>query len=402
MNRFPTLPRTAGTRRDFLKSTTAVAATAVAGTLAAPAIVRAQDEPVKIGALLPFSGGLELFGEQGIMGIELAVAEVNEAGGVLGRQVEVVRADNATDPRTTVERAGQLVQRDEVLAMVGPITSAARDAVAPTVERLRTPLLYATDYEGGVCSDYIACYSALPDHYVDPFMPYLMEQFGDSFYLFGADYVWPQKMNESINRVVAAAGGSVVGEEYTPWGVRDFAATIRNIEQSGATVLVSTLPGADGITFLKQVHSYGLKDQLKIALMGFNENYLAGFSTEEVEGITGCAHFISTLDRPEAQDFVGRAKARFGDDATISFYVDSHYGITRFFLNAVERAGSFDKDAIMAALGDQDLVVGNGTVHMRADDRHVDLNMLIHEARDGRLEMVEYIGRIDATSQCGA
>ena len=314
----------------------------------------------------------------------------------------MVRADNATDPRTTVERAGQLVQRDEVLCMVGPVTSAARDAVAPTVERLRTPLLYATDYEGGVCSDYIACYSALPDHYVDPFMPYLMEHFGDSFYLFGADYVWPQKMNESINRVVAAAGGSVVGEEYTPWGVRDFAATIRNIEQSGATVLVSTLPGADGITFLKQVHSYGLKDQLKIALMGFNENYLAGFSTEEVEGITGCAHFISTLDRPEAQDFVGRAKARFGDDATISFYVDSHYGITRFFLNAVERAGSFDKDAIMAALGDQDLVVGNGTVHMRADDRHVDLNMLIHEARDGQLEMVEYIGRIDAADQCAA
>ena len=116
----------------------------------------------------------------------------------------------------------------------------------------------------------------------------------------------------------------------------------------------------------------------------------------------GCAHFIQTLDRPEAQDFVGRARALFGDDAVISYYVDSHYGITKFFLNAVERAGSADKEAIMAALGDQDLVVGNGTVHMRADDRHVDLNMLIHEAHDGRLAMVDYLGRVQAADQCAA
>lgn len=397
-----TLKPPAATRRSFLASSAAVGAVAAASTLAAPAILRAQDEPIRIGALLPFSGGLELFGEQGIMGIEMAVREANAVGGVLGRRVEVIRADNATDPRTTVERATQLVQRDGVLCGIGPITSAARDAVRPTMERLRTPLLYATDYEGGVCSDWMACYSALPDHYVDPLLPYLTQNFGDAFYLFGADHVWPQKMNEAITRVAGDLGASVVGEEYTPWGARDFASAIRNIDGSGATVLISTLPGADGITFLKQVHSYGLKDRLKVVLMGLNENYLSGFTTEEVEGIMGCAHFIQTLDRPETLDFVGRAKALFGDDAVISYYLDSHYGITRFFLAAIERAGSVEKAAIMAAIGDQDLVVGNGSVHMRADDRHVDLNMLIHEARGGRLELVDYLGRVEAAGQCAA
>ena len=157
------------------------------------------------------------------------------------------------------------------------MTSANRDAIQPTIERHKTPLLYATDYEGGVCSRYITCYSALPEHWVEPFIPFLQEGYGDSFYLFGSDYIWPQKMNEAIRRAVGEVGGEVVGEEYTPFGVKDFTPTVRKITGSGAKVLVITVVGADAITFVKQFVAAGGKADTTIAFFGYSENYLSGF-----------------------------------------------------------------------------------------------------------------------------
>lgn len=381
-----------------------VAAGSLAGAGAAiagfPAIVRAA-EPLKLGMLLPFSGGLELFGQQGEQGIRLAVEEFNN-GTVLDRKIEIIKADDKTDPKTAVERAGQLIRRDKVAAIIGPVTSANRDAIKSTIERGKTPLLYATDYEGGVCSPFIACYSALPAHYVDPLIPWLAKAAGAQagFYLFGADYVWPQKMNAAIKTAVARANGKVVGEEYTPFGVKDFAPTIRKIADSGAKVLVLTLPGADGVTFVKQFVAAGMKDKVRIAFMGFNENYLPGFTGSESDGIVTCSHFIQTLDRPEAKDFVARQRKRFGANATVSYYVDAHYGITRFYLDAIQKAKSAKPEDAMKAIVNQTITVGNGPVTMRADDRHVDLNMLISEARGGQLHMLEYIGKVVAPNQC--
>ena len=402
-SKFESLPPKSPHRVDATRRRL-VAAGSLAGAGAAiagfPAIVRAA-EPLKLGMLLPFSGGLELFGQQGEQGIRLAVEEFNN-GTVLDRKIEIIKADDKTDPKTAVERAGQLIRRDKVAAIIGPVTSANRDAIKSTIERGKTPLLYATDYEGGVCSPYIACYSALPAHYVDPLIPWLAKAAGAQagFYLFGADYVWPQKMNAAIKTAVARANGKVVGEEYTPFGVKDFAPTIRKIADSGAKVLVLTLPGADGVTFVKQFVAAGMKDKVRIAFMGFNENYLPGFTGSESDGIVTCSHFIQTLDRPEAKDFVARQRKRFGPTATVSYYVDAHYGITRFYLDAIQKAKSAKPEDAMKAIVNHTITVGNGPVTMRADDRHVDLNMLISEARGGQLHMLEYIGKVVAPNQC--
>ena len=258
----------------------------------------ADNDPIKIGIVLPLSGGLELFGQQGIQGAKMAVAEINAAGGVLGgRQFELIVEDNKTDPKTAVEKAKKLILRDKVHAILGPITSANRDAMTPHMSKLRTPLLYATDYEGGVCNRYVFCYSAIPDHYIKPFIPYLIDNYGDSFYLFGADYVWPHKMNAAIKTAIAAQKGSVLAEEYTPFGVKDFATTIQKIRKSGAKVLILTLPGADGQTFVKQFGEFGLKEQVKIAFRGFNDNYMSGLTGDQAEGIGEAVIGIESADR---------------------------------------------------------------------------------------------------------
>ena len=383
------------TRRTFLGGMASAAA------LSVPAIARAAGEPFKLGLLLPFSGGLELFGQQGLQGAQMAIDEVNAAGGVLGRQVELIQADDKTDPRTAVERATQLIRRDKVNAIIGPVTSANRDAIKSTIEKGKTPLLYATDYEGGVCSEWIACYSAVPAHFVDTVVPYLSSTKSAKFYLFGADYTWPQKMNAAIKAKVAELGGTIAGEEYTPFGVKDFAPTLRKIADSGADTVILTLPGADGVTFVKQMHAAGLRDKVRLSFLGFNENYLSGFTAAESEGIIAPLPFMQSLDRPETKDFVARQQAKFGENAVVSYYAESHYGLTRFYLEAVKKAGSDDKAAIMQALPGQTMTFGNGEVTLRASDRHVDLNMLIAEVKNNKLALAEYIGKTVAPSQCG-
>ncbi len=109
-------------------------------------------EPIKIGAVLPFSGGVELYGRQAKLGLDLAAKDINAAGGILGRPVEVVYADDKTDPAVATDVTRRLIERDGVVALVGPITSRNLDAIVPVVESLKTPLLYATNYEGGKCS----------------------------------------------------------------------------------------------------------------------------------------------------------------------------------------------------------------------------------------------------------
>ncbi len=374
----------------------------LATSLAAPAILRAA-EAIKVGILQPFSGGLEALGEQGAQGTILALEEANAAGGVLdGRMFEIVRADTKTDPKTAVEKTNELSQRDQVNAIFGPVTSANRDAMQSTIERFKTPLMYATDYEGGVCSRYITCYSALPDHWVAPLIPHVVKNHGSKLFLFGSDYVWPQKMNAAIRSTAEANGGSVVAEEYSPWAVKDYTATLRKIDNSGADVVVLTVVGADAVTFVKQFTAAGMKDRIRIVFFGFSENYLAGLTTEESNGIVTAANFIATLDKPEAKSFVDKVHAKFGGDAIVSNTVDAHYMLTRFYIDGVKRAGTDDKEAVLDAMVDNTLMSGNGEVHLRASDRHADLNVLIAEAVDGNMVVKEDLGRIVAASQCAS
>lgn len=372
----------------------------LAGTLAAPAIVRAAG-PIKVGVLQPFSGGLEALGGQGAQGTVLALEEANAAGGVLGgRMFEIVRADTKTDPKTAVEKTNELSRRDQVNAIFGPVTSANRDAMQPTIDRFKTPLMYATDYEGGVCSRYITCYSALPDHWVAPLIPYVIANHGSKMFLFGSDYVWPQKMNAAIRATAEANGGTVVAEEYSPWAVKDYTATLRKIENSGADVVVLSVVGADAVTFVKQFTAAGMKDKIRIVFFGFSENYLTGLTHQESNGIVTAANFIATLDKPEAKAFVDKVRGKFGDDAIVSNTVDAHYMLTRFYIEGIKKAGTDDKEAVLDAMVDKSLMSGNGEVHLRASDRHADLNVLIAEALGGEMIVKQDLGRIVASSQC--
>ncbi|MCC3305752.1 substrate-binding protein [Sneathiella sp. HT1-7] len=384
-------------RRKFMG---AMGATAMASTIGMPAI--AAGKSIKIGAVQPFSGGLELFGNQAKMGLDLAVAEINAGGGIMGHQVEMLYEDGKTDPKTSVEKARKLIERDEVMAISGPITSAGRDAMAATMERGRTPLLYATNYEGGICNRYLFSFNTVPNQDTAPLIPYLKEEgLGDSYYMFGADYVWPRNMFKTAKGIIGDIGGTTVGEEYTPFGVKDFSSIIRKIADSGAKILLFALPGADGITFIKQAEEFGLTKKMTIAFLGFAETYLGAFGEGKGEGMYAGVPFVARSPEPGVQDFVAKIRKANGDDAVVSFYVMTHYNSLIALKGGLEKAGKIDKEAMIDGMAGLSFEIPTGPARITENDHHVAMNMYIARTSNGTLNIAKKLGVIEPAPQCG-
>lgn len=387
-------------RKIFILSLVIGLALSIGAGFASP--VSAAKGPIKIGVVLPLSGGFEIYGKLGLRGAKMAVAEINNAGGVLGRKLKLVVLDNKTDPKTSVANMKKAILKYHVVAVLGPVSSAARDAMTPVADKYKTPLLYGIDYEGGVCNRYVFLYSAIPSHDQDKLIPWMAEHYGKTFYVFGYDYVWPHKMAEAIKRDVKKAGGRVVEIEYTPFGVKDFAPTINKIAKSGAKILMLIVPGADGFTFIKQFTEFGLKKKIKIVALASDENYLKALTPEQSEGIFTALPFLASLNKPEARDFVARQKKMFGKDVVVTWATCSHYALVKLLANAIKKVGSLNKEKIIDAMGDQTITVGNGPETMRASDHHVILNMLIGEFTHGKLIVKKDLGRVVPPDQCKA
>ncbi|MBO0333734.1 substrate-binding protein [Sneathiella sp. CAU 1612] len=384
-------------RRKFIG---AMGATVVASSIGMPAI--AAGKTIKIGAVQPFSGGLELFGNQAKMGLNLAVSEINAAGGILGHKVEMLYEDGKTDPKTSVEKAKKLIERDEVLAISGPITSAGRDAMAATMERGKTPLLYATNYEGGICNRYLFSFNTVPNQDTAPLIPYLKDEgIGDSYYLFGADYVWPRNMFKTAKTIIGDIGGTTVGEEYTPFGVKDFSSIIRKIADSGAKILLFALPGADGITFIKQAEEFGLTKNVTIAFLGFAETYLGAFGPGKGEGMYAGVPFVANSPEPGVQDFVAKIRKENGDDAVVSFYVMTHYNSLIALKGGLEKAGKVDREALIDGMAGLSFEIPTGPAMITKEDHHTAMNMYIARTKDGTLNVAKKLGVIEPAPQCG-
>ena len=242
-------------RRTFLRYG---ASATLASTLAAPSVLAA--EPIRIGVVQPFSGGLELFGNQAKLGLDLAAAEINAAGGILGRQVEIVYEDDKTDPEDR-RRAHHLADSPRRGRSPSRVRSPRnnRDAMMPTLSRAKVPLLYATNYEGGGCDRYLFCFNTVPE-------PGAREAAADD------EGQGRRQLLHVRRRLRLAAEDVRDGEEHRHrpgWqgrrqgvhavgrqGVRTGDPAHQG--QSGAKVLVFALPGADGITFIRQAEDLGL------------------------------------------------------------------------------------------------------------------------------------------------
>jgi urea transport system substrate-binding protein len=354
-------------------------------------------EPIKIGAVLPFSGGVELYGGQAKLGIDLAVKEINAGGGILGRPVEVIYEDDKTNPDVALDATRKLIEREGVLAIVGPITSRNLVAIAPTAERLKTPLLYATNYEGGQCGRYVFSFSSVPNQELSPLLPYMNRTFGKTYFLLGADRVWPHKMFDAAEPMIRKLGGRVVGKEFTLGNETDFGPLIARIAATKAKVLLFALKG-DGLDFIRQADDRGLLKSTTIAFLGLSEADL-GIFRGKGQNMFVVVPFVAASDTPPVKAFVARIKGEAPADAAVSNYVMTHYNALMATKAAIEKAGKVDKEAMVDAL--EGLVIKSpaGLLTM-GKNHHATMPMFLAKTKGRDLVPVRALGEIAPDPGC--
>lgn len=377
-----------------------VSAVATAGMLVLTVLRPTQVaaiEPIKIGAVLPFSGGVELYGQQAKLGLELAATDINAAGGILGRPVEMVFRDDGTRPQIAAEAARKVVEEDGALAVVGPITSQNLDAIVPVLASHRTPLLYATNYEGGQCSRYMFALNTVPNQELDSLLPYMTKTFGSDYFLIGADRDWPHRMFEAAEPLIARLGGKVVGKQYTLGAAKDFPVLADQLANSKAKVLLYALKG-DGMGFIPYASDRGLFKNTTVAFLGLTEADLKAFGGR-VDNIYAAVPFVVASEDPKAKAFAARARAKVGPDVAVSNYVETHYNALLAVKAALEKAGKADKEALVDALEGVTFDSPGGPVTI-GKDHHATLDMFLARTEGPQLVQVQALGAIAPKSGC--
>jgi branched-chain amino acid transport system substrate-binding protein/urea transport system substrate-binding protein len=373
---------------------------AIGGAIAIGAIgpppVNAAD-PIKVGAVLPFSGGVELYGHQAKLGLELAAADINAAGGILGRPVQVVYRDDGTRPYIATEAARKSAEEDGAFAVVGPITSQNLDAIVPVLAGHKTPLLYATNYEGGKCNRYMFSFNTVPNQELDSLLPYTTKTFGRDYFLLGADRDWPHRMFDAAEPLIAKLGGKVIAKQYTLGTEKDFTPLINRVADSKANVLLYALKG-DGMQFIPLASERGVFKNTTVAFLGLTEADLKAFGGK-IDNIYAAVPFVVASEDPKAKAFVAKARAKAGPDMAISNYVETHYNTLLALKAAIEKAGKVDKEAAIDALEGLKFDTPGGPVTM-GKDHHATLNMFLAKTQGPNLVQVQALGEIAPQSGC--
>ena len=374
-------------RRSFVRGTAATAL-ACSAIIAAPA-VRASETTLRIGAVLPLTGKLSLFGQQARLGLELARNEINAAGGVLGRAIEIGYHDDIADPSLAEKAAKTLTADKGILAVAGPVTSASRNAISPTMVTSGTPLLYATDYEGGDCGDTLFYFNSVPNQVAGPLVNYLLDTAQGSVFMLGADYVWPARMFDSCAEIIADRGGTVAGRRFIPLaGLSDYGPVVTEIRSSGAGILLLALPGTPHEEFVAAADRAGLFPGVSLGLLDTVALYTRSEQSAQSIKAYGCVPFLETDPSDGTRNFVERARAMAGATAVVSAYAATHYNAIRALKAACERSGSVSRDAAISGLSGLEYATPNGPLTLDPTTHHTNLRMYLTEVGGHKLRLV--------------
>lgn len=330
-------------------------------------------DTVKVGLLHSLTGSMAI-SEEAVRDAEvLAINEINEAGGVLGAQIEYVEEDGASDPSTFATKAEKLIDEDKVATVFGCWTSSSRKAVKSIFEDYNNLLWYPVQYEGMESSPNIVYTGAAPNQQIVPAIDYLVEQGYTKFFLMGSDYVFPRTANEIVKAQLEAAGCEVVGEEYADMSQTDFASIISKIEASGCDVIINTLNGTGNVSFFKQMSekNYTADDYMTMSF-SIAEEEVATIGANILEGHMVSWNYYQTTDTPENEAFVAAYKAAYGEDRVTSDPVEAAYDAVYLWKAACEAAGSFEVDAIKEAIASGEISFDGpeGTITIDGENQH--------------------------------
>ncbi|WP_273523406.1 urea ABC transporter substrate-binding protein [Rhodosalinus sediminis] len=350
----------------------AAAALSAAGALTAAGPLTAQ-EAIKIGVLEDQSGDFAAATNVKVHAIELAAEEINAAGGIDGRPVELVVYDTQSDNRRYQEFMRRVLQQDQVDVVFAGFSSASREAYRPIVNQFDGLAFYNNQYEGGVCDANMIVTGAVPEQQFSTLIPWMMETYGDNVYTIAADYNFGQISAEWVRQIVDENGGTMVGEEFIPLGVSQFSQTIQNIQESEADFVVTLLVGAAQASYYEQAASANV-DLPMASSVNVGQGYEhKRFTPPSLSQMHVTTNYIEEIDTPESQAFVEKFRAMFPDEPYINQEAANSYIAMNLYKQLVERAGTTEHDALREVIAEGDVCFDgpSGNVCLDPQSQHM-------------------------------
>jgi urea transport system substrate-binding protein len=369
----------------------------LAGIAAQPA--RAEDT-IKIGILHSLSGTMAI--SETILKdlILMQVADLNAKGGLLGRKVEAVVVDPASNWPLFAEKARELITKDKVSAVFGCWTSVSRKSVLPVFEELNGLLFYPLEYEGEEASYNIFYGSSVPDNKAIPATAFLMSKDGGGaqrFVLEGTDYVYPRTSNKIIRAYLKSVGvkDEDIMENYTPFGFADWQTEVAAIKKFGSagkrTAVISTINGDANVPFYKELGNQGVKaSDIPVIAFSVGEEELAGIDTKPLVGHLTAWSYFQSVDNPDNKAFIAKWRAYTKNPKRVTNDpMESAYILFNMWVQAVQQAGTADVDAVRQAMIGQKVKSPSGFEVVMGPNHHMAKPVMIGEIQaDGQFAIV--------------
>ncbi len=377
------------------------------GTLALGLTAQAADDTIKVGILHSLSGTMAI-SETSLKDVALmTIDEINANGGVLGKKIEAIVVDPASNWPLFAEKARELLQKNKVAAVFGCWTSVSRKSVLPVFEELNGLLFYPVQYEGEESSRNVFYTGAAPNQQAIPAVEYLMSEDGGGakrFFLLGTDYVYPRTTNKILRAFLNSKGvaDADIEEVYTPFGHSDYQTIVANIKKFASAgkraAVISTINGDSNVPFYKELANQGLKaTDVPVVAFSVGEEELRGIDAKPLVGHLAAWNYFMSLDTPENKafiakwkDYVKNNKLPGGDKRVTNDPMEATYTGIHMWRQAVEQAGTTDVEAVRQALGYQTFKTPSGfTESMDAKNHHLHKPVFIGEIRpDGQFDIV--------------
>lgn len=345
--------------------------------------------PIRIGVLHSLSGSMAASERPLVDAVRLAVEEINAAGGVLGRPVEIVVADGRSDEGVYVAEAERLIVSEQVSALFACWTSACRKAVMPVVEKHRHLMFYPLQYEGLEQSHALYYTGSVPNQQIIPGTRWALDALGRRVYLLGSEYLFPRAANRIIRDLVKTDGGTVLAERYRPLGDADFDAVIAEIRTLKPNVVLNTINGDSNTHFFRALHTAGL-GAIPVVSFSVAEDGLQAIGTEAFHpNHYAVWSYFQSIPGEANRRFVAAFQQRYGSDRVTSDPVEAAYVGVRLWAQAVRDAGTPDPEQVNRAMLLQSMAAPSGIAAVDRGSRHLWKPVRVGKARvDGQFDLL--------------
>ena len=340
----------------------------------------AQD-PIKIGVLEDQSGDFAAATMVKVNAITLAAEEINAAGGIGGRPIELVAYDTQSDNTRYQEFMRRVLQSDKVDVVFAGFSSASREAYRPIVNQFEGLAFYNNQYEGGVCDSNMIVTGAVPEQQFSTLIPWMMEKYGKNVYTLAADYNFGQISAEWVRNIVEENGGTMVGEEFIPLGVSQFGQSIQNIQAAKPGFVVTLLVGAAQASYYEQAAAANVNLPMASSVNVGQGYEHKRFTPPSLKDMYVTTNFIEEVDTPAAKAFVEKFRARFPDEPYINQEAANSYIAMYLYKQMVERAGTTDHAALRAELAKGDVCFDGPSGNVCLDPKSQHMSHTIYLAK---------------------